>query len=187
MRSFLLFCCCLFLALPALARDIGGVTVAESLEGSDGVMLLLNGAGIRTKVFFKIYIAELYLQNPGTDAKAVLADDSQKRMVMHFLYDELTKEKMVEVWNEGFAANASPDQLTALKERIQQFNDMFVTVKKGDQVVLDYLPGAGTKVTIAGTEKGLVPGKDFNDVLLSIWLGEKPISADLKKQLLSGK
>lgn len=187
MRSFLLCCCCLVLALPALAREIAGVNVAETLEGDGGAKLQLNGAGIRNKLFFKIYIAELYLEKPAGDGKAVLADDSRKRMVMHFLYEELTKEKMVEVWNEGFAANTTPEQLAALKDRIQQFNDMFVTVKKGEQVVLDYIPATGTKVTIAGAEKGVVAGKDFNDALLSIWLGDKPVSADLRKELLGGK
>lgn len=187
MRSILLFCCCLLLSFPAYAREVAGVNVAETLEGTSGTSLKLNGAGIRSKLFFKIYVAELYLQNPSADLKAVIGDDVQKRMIMHFLYKELSKEKMVEIWNEGFAANTTPEQLATLKDRIQQFNDMFVTVKKGDEVELDYFPGTGTKVTIAGIEKGVVSGKDFSDALLAIWLGEKPASPDLKKELLNFK
>jgi hypothetical protein len=39
-------------------------------------------------------------------------------------------------------------------------------------------------VTIAKEEKGVIPGKDFNDALLRIWLGEKPVNKGLKEQLL---
>jgi hypothetical protein len=42
-------------------------------------------------------------------------------------------------------------------------------------------------VTIAKQEKGVVPGKDFNDALLRIWLGEKPVTKGLKEKLLSYK
>ena len=44
--------------------------------------------------------------------------------------------------------------------------------------------GTGTQVTIKGTVKGVIAGKDFNDALLSIWLGEKPVTAKLKDEML---
>ena len=65
---------------------------------------------------------------------------------------------------------------------------MFTDAKKGEIIILDYAPENGTKVIIAGVEKGVIPGKDFNDAMLSIWLGDKPVSKDLKAKLLgSGK
>ena len=105
---------------------------------------------------------------------------------MHFLYDKVEKEKLTEGWNEGFTGNNSADALKPLQERINQFNAMFSDAKKGEVIILDYAPATGTKVTIAGVDKGVIPGKDFNDAMLSIWLGEKPVSKDLKAKLLSG-
>jgi hypothetical protein len=32
--------------------------------------------------------------------------------------------------------------------------------------------------------KGMIEGKPFNDLLLSIWLGEKPVSKALRDDLL---
>ena len=61
---------------------------------------------------------------------------------------------------------------------------MFVTVKEGDTIHLDYLPGTGTVVTVAGEKKGVVDSKEFADALFAIWLGEKPVTAELKKSLL---
>lgn len=188
MRNVFLVCFCLLFALPAAALEIAGVQVPESLTTDDGVVLSLNGAGIRSKFVFDIYIAQLYLEKPAADAQGVLATDSRKRMVMHFLHDKVEKAKLVEAWNEGFLNNSSPEKLVGLKARIDQFNAMFADARKDEVIVLDYVPDSGTRVTIAGTEKGVIPGKDFNDAMLAIWLGEKPVSKDLRTKLLgSGK
>lgn len=184
MRAILGICMILLVAVPGFAREIAGVALAETIPGEGGATLSLNGAGVRSKLFFKIYIAELYLVNPSHDAATILADEDQKMMVMDFLYDEVSAEKLVSAWNEGFAANLSEEKLAALADRIEQFNSMFVTVKKGDKIVLNYLPGQGTSVTIAGEKKGMVEGKDFADALFAIWLGDKPVTKELKKQLL---
>jgi hypothetical protein len=186
MRNLLL-CCLLLIALPVGAREIAGVNVAETLQGDGGSVLHLNGAGIRTKFFFDIYIAELYMEHPASSSEGVLAAAGQKRMIMHFLYKEVGKDKLVEGWNEGFEDNNSTAELEKLKERLARFNDLFVTVKKNDVIVLDFSPASGTRVTVSGEERGVIEGKDFNDALLKIWLGEEPISSGLKKDLLDYK
>jgi hypothetical protein len=185
MRYILVICFLLLCTVSVSARDIAGVSIAERIDGTNGVSLVLNGAGVRSKLFFKIYIAELYLENPGTDVATILADEGQRKMVMHFLYNEVDKEKLVSAWNEGFTGNLSNEEVEQLAPRIDTFNEMFTTVKAGDVISLDYLPGIGTKVTVAGNEKGVIAGKDFADGLFAIWLGEKPVTADLKKALLN--
>jgi hypothetical protein len=56
---------------------------------------------------------------------------------------------------------------------------------KGDVLDLTWLPGTGTLVR--GRGKSLtIPGKDFADALLSVWLGPKPVEASLKRDLLGG-
>lgn len=184
MRLFIL-CCLLLCSLPAQAKEIAGVMVQETLHTKDGVVLQLNGAGIRSKFFFDIYIAELYLEQPTSNVDEVIANSGHKRILMHFLYDEVGKDKLIEAWNEGFAGNNNAEEVIALQSRIDQFNSMFEDVKKGDVIELDFVPEQGTKVTLAKQEKGVIPGKDFNDALLRIWLGEKPVNKGLKEKLLS--
>ncbi len=166
------------------AREIAGVDLAEEMTGENGMVLRLNGAGIRTKFFFKIYIAALYLENPQDNAAAIIADTGGKRMVMHFLHSEVGRDDLVAAWNDGFAANGSADQLAALAEEITAFNALFSGVKAGDRIVLDYRPGLGTAVTIRDEQIGLIAGKPFNDLLLSVWLGDKPVTEDLRKALI---
>lgn len=188
MRKILLICFCLLFALPVAALEIAGVSVPDTVTTDDGTTLKLNGAGVRSKFVFDIYVAQLYLEHPAAAAGEAISADGRKRMVMHFLYDKVEKKKLTDGWNEGFTGNHSPEQLKALQERIDQFNAMFTDAKKGEIIILDYAPESGTKVNIAGVEKGVIQGKDFNDAMLSIWLGEKPVAKDLKAELLgSGK
>jgi hypothetical protein len=70
--------------------------------------------------------------------------------------------------------------------RLGKFSAMF-SVKEGDQIVMTYLPGKGTAVSVKGTEKGVIEGKDFADALFAVWLGNNPVQEDLKKALLTGK
>jgi len=173
------------LAAPVGAKTIADVTIEEKLSNEEGVELLLNGAGIRKKVFFKIYIAELYLQNPKKDALQVIGDEGAKRVVMHFLYDKVGKDKIVEAWVEGFKGNVAPETLKGLQPRIDGFNALFTDdMVENDVIAFDYLPGKGTRVIIKGVDKGIIEGKDFNDALLAIWLGKKPVSSDLRSDLL---
>jgi len=187
MRTLLMVCCLLLCAVPALGREVAGVSIPEKITVADGTELVLNGAGIRSKLFFKIYVAALYLEHPAAEEAAVLADSGHRRMLMHFLYDKVEREKLVDAWNEGFAGNLSEEARATLAERIDTFNAMFDTVEKGDTIVLDYIPGQGTSVSVAGQAKGVIEGKDFSDALFSIWLGAKPVTEELKKDLLGGK
>lgn len=183
MIKYLVCFCILFFTSPAVGLEIAGVTIPESLKSD----LQLNGAGIRSKFFFKIYIAELYLEHPSTDVDAILDTPGRKRMTMHILYDKVDKEKLIDGWNAGFTSNLSSEEIKSLSDRIKQFNELFIDVHEGEEIILDYQPDRGTTVSIAGNNKGIVEGADFNRALLSIWLGKEPVGEDLRDALLGKK
>jgi hypothetical protein len=170
-------------SLEASALEVAGVDVPKSVT-IENKALVLNGAGIRKKFFFKIYVGALYLPVKHTTVNSILNDAGGKRIVMSFLYKEVTAEDLVNGWNDGFTGNNSAKELKALQERINQFNSLFTTVHTGDEIRLDYLPGKGTQVSLNGTLKGSVPGEDFSKALLKIWLGSKPADKGLKKAWL---
>lgn len=175
----------LMFMLPVNARTIAGIDFDESIRLADkGQMLKLNGLGVRYKFFFKIYIAALYVEQTTDDANKVLTDTGAKRMVMHFLYDEVSREKLVNAWNEGFEENLSETQLQRVSSRIEQFNDLFTAVVTDDVIVLDFIPGIGTRMMLNDVEQGVIQGDDFNRALLSIWLGQEPVTDELKNALL---
>ena len=174
-----------FSSLPIQAKEIAGVNIPESISLSDqSTKLVLNGAGIRAKFIFDIYIGSLYLEKKAHTPTEVYNMHGEKRVSMHFLYSEVDKEKLVHGWNEGFENNLSEQEMKKLKSQINQFNNLFVTVKKGDVINLNFIPTTGTQVVINNKVKGLVKGDDFFVALLKIWLGEEPADSDLKEAML---
>jgi hypothetical protein len=184
-KTLILFLGLTLSSFAVTAMEIEGVDIPDtlSLPGSDKT-LVLNGAGIREKFFMDIYIGALYLESKTTEVKTILNDTGTASVLMHFLYSEVGKDKLTAGWTEGFEKNLSRTTLQAIEERITMFNNLFQTVHEGDVIRLDYLPDSGTQVRINGELRGTVEGNDFFRALLSIWLGEKPVTKALRKSML---
>jgi hypothetical protein len=170
-----------------VAAEIEGVKLADRVQVG-GSELTLNGAGVRTRVFFKVYVGALYLPKKAAAPDAVLGEAGAKRIAMHMLRD-LEAEQLLSAFNDGLKKNHAPGELAKLEPQVKQLDSIFAAVKavkKGDVVLLDYLPGAGTRVTVRGEDRGTIAGEAFNRALLRIWLGESPADASLKKAMLGG-
>jgi len=169
----------------AYSKTIKDVEIPEqiTLAGSQQT-LVLNGAGIRSKFFVSIYIGALYLPQKQNDIMTILQSKEPRRVMMYCLYSEISKEKLVDAWSEGFHENSSVQLFNQLSERLTEFNKLFPALHKGDIVWLDYLPGKGTRITINDKVLGEIPGEDFNVALLKVWLGENPADSDLKEAML---
>lgn len=180
----------LFFVFASVSAQVGAVEV-EGVKLEDTLQLdthqvVLNGSGLRSKFFFKVYVAGLYLGEKKYTSEAVFADSGAKRMAFHLLRD-VSGKQMLDAINEVIPANHNADEMKALEARLAEFSKIFSTVsalKKGDVIHFDYVPGAGTRIAISGVEKGRIEGADFNNALLKVWLGEKPAQADMKKSLL---
>lgn len=177
----------LLLSWNAHALEVAGVQLADRVQLGNA-SLQLNGAGVRTKFFFKIYVGALYLPQKQTSGEAIIADEREHRMALHILHG-LSSEKFSNGFNEAIKANHTPAELAALDAQLKQMAQIFDAMKEikpGDVVTLDYLPGSGTQVSMNGKVFGTVAGTGFNRALLDIWIGSKPVQDDLKKELLGG-
>jgi hypothetical protein len=179
-------CVCLWLgalASVAVAADVGGIKLDERV--SVGAQeLVLNGAGVRTRVVFKVYVASLYLPQKSADLAGVLAKGP--RRIQLNLLRTLSADQLVDALNEGLAENNTAAELAAVKPQSDQLSTImksFKEVKEKDIVTLDFVDGA-TRIGLNGDPKGSIPGDAFNQALTKIWLGDKPVQADLKKALL---
>ena len=171
-------------AFSANALELKGVKVDETAQVG-GNALVLNGAGVRTKAIFKVYVAGLYLAQKTSDATAALSDAGNKRVSMHFLR-ELSAEKFLNAIDEGFKANSSAAEIATIEPQLKAFQQMIMTikaVKEGDVILLDYA-STNTTVSLNGKALGTVEGAAFNQALLRVWLGTKPVDAALKKAML---
>jgi hypothetical protein len=181
----LIFIFLLCAAAQSQALEIAGVTLDDKVQ-LDKQEVVLNGAGIRTKFLFKIYVAALYLPEKMHTGEAVLADERAKRMSFVLVHD-VTAKQVLDGINEAILPNNTEEEMRVLEARLNKFSTMFAAVpdiKVGGVVNLDYIPGLGTRVTVNGVDKGHIEGADFYRSLLKIWIGKKPVKASLKQSVL---
>jgi Chalcone isomerase-like len=180
LASVLVVLAILPLGMAALAGELAGITLPDTLKAGEKT-LKLNGLGLRKKAVFKVYVGGLYLESPSKDAGAILASDQAKAIRMHFLRD-LTKAQLVEAFQEGFEANAKDK--AGQKAAFDKMLALVPDVKEGTTMTFAYLPGRGTTLSAGSKELGVFEGRGFADAVFAIWLGPKPPSEDLKTGML---
>jgi long-chain acyl-CoA synthetase len=170
-------------AAVGLAAEVGGVKLDDKVS-MGAQELVLNGAGVRTRVVFKVYVASLYLPQKAADLAGVLAK-SPRRIQLNLLRT-LSADQLVDALNEGLAENNTTAELAAVKPQVETLATImksFKEVKEKDVITLDFVDGA-TRIGLNGDAKGNIGGEAFNQALTKVWLGDKPVQADLKKSLL---
>jgi hypothetical protein len=144
--------------------------------------LLLNGAGVRRKLLFRVYVCALYLEERSTDPGAILASRRAWKVTMRFLRD-VKHHQILEAFTEAFEHN-SPGQLPALTGDLEKFHAVLHDLREGELLVVSYLPGTGTTLQAPDGSRATVAGQPFADALLRTWIGDQPSDQALKARLL---
>ncbi len=168
----------------ALARDFAGVKVEDNVQVA-GKELALNGAGIRTRLFFKVYVAALYTERPSREAAALISGPGLRRMTMTMLR-QLDAETLYAALEEGLRNNLGEAERNALKPSIDSLAATMRAIGKvmpNDTVTLDF-SSAGVSIVHNGTARGMIADEKLGPALLRVWLGEKPVEEALKQALL---
>lgn len=172
--------------LPARSAEVAGVHFDDRalLAGSE---LVLNGAGLRTRFMLKIYAAGLYLPRRADNLEAIAASVGPKRIQIVTLRD-LSAEQFADALIDGLKRNHDETEMARLQARADDLRNAVLSLKSapaGSLIRLEWLPGKGTRLSIGNASGGPdIPGEDFYQALLRIWLGDKPADQDLKKALL---
>ena len=163
------------------AGTLAGVTMPDTVSVG-GQSLQLNGMGLREKFYVDVYVGGLYLPQKMTDAAAAIGLDAPKRVVMHFIYDKVTRAQMIETFEEQFGglsgAATQRNNITKLEAVVPEL------IRAGEQISFDYVPGQGTTMRYNGTGLVTIGGTEFMKLIWGIFLGPKPPTAALKAGLL---
>lgn len=176
-------------ASAAGAAEVGGIMLEDKIR-LDNQDLLLNGAGVRSKAIFQVFVAALYLSEKKSQVADVLALTTAKRMQIVMLRD-ISAEKFGQNFMEGMKHNVSKEQKSKLIDQMIRLGEMFSKVpefRKGDKLTVDWLPDTGTVIMINGKKTmDALPDPMFYNALLKLWLGENTAQEGLKRQLLGEK
>lgn len=173
------------LAAPGLqAAEVAGVRVDEqvSVGGSE---LVLNGAGLRSKLFIKVYVGAIYAPHKASAPAAFIDSTAPRRMTLRLLRD-IDADTLYGALYDGLKGNHGEAELAALKPQIDQFAEIMKksgNARNGDTITLDFT-GDGVTVGFNGEVRGKVAGAAFGKALMKVWLGDNPVDGSLKKALL---
>jgi long-chain acyl-CoA synthetase len=185
MRKTMAGIAALLVAGAACAADIGGVKLDDKVSVG-GQELTLNGAGIRTRAMFKVYVASLYLPAKATTTDAALA--KAPRRIQLTLLRDLSGDQLADAVNDGLKEANTPAEVDAVKAQTGEFIAACKSMgplKEGSVITIDFVDGA-TKVGYNGAAKGSIAGDAFNRALTKVWIGDKPVQGELRKAMLGG-
>src|ERR1043166_10280250 len=132
MRSKMAAALSLAIAIPALALTLAGVNLEDHATVA-GQTLVLNGAGLRKKLFIKVYVGGLYLAAKNSNPQTITNTDAPRRQVMHFLYS-VSKSQMCDAWDEGLEQNTK-NASAEVKNEFKTLCSWMEPIPKGNRLV----------------------------------------------------
>ena len=186
------FCAAALIACAALTITTAAAAILEGQRFEDNARLatqdiVLNGLGLRSMFFVKVYVAGLYLPEKNTSLGAILKLQGPKRLQLRMLR-KADPDDFIEAMIEGIEENTSKAELAQLSVRMRQLEQSIIaigSVVAGDSINFDFVPGVGTSLSINGVKKGsVIDGADFHNAVLKIFIGQQPVDDRLKAGLL---
>lgn len=173
----------IFISSQASAATVGGVNVAEQVQYA-GKTMMLNGAGVRNKFFFQLYVGALYLTTKSSDSAAIISGTEPMQMRLEITSGQVSPDKMKAATLEGFqkvtGGNMAPVQADVDK--------LLAAIGKGkgegDVYELTHVPGSGVHFVLNGKRVEVLTNPAFKQALFSVWLSEKSVDAGLRNKLL---
>ena len=171
------------ISFASAQTKVGGVNIPGEVT-FEGEKMMLNGAGVREKLWIDLYAGGLYLQNKSNNATEIVNAEKPMAIKLHIVSKLITSDKMVDAVNEGFE-NSTGGNMSAISTEIDTFKGFFMEeIKKNDVFDLVYIPSKGVNVYKNNKLRGTIEGKEFKKALFGIWLSNRPADDDLKEDML---
>ena len=192
MKLSQLFAACMLALLShavLAATEVAGIKLDDTATVANQ-RLVLNGAGVRYKAIFKVYVAALYLPQKRETLKDIIALPGAKRVAVVMLR-EVSSDDLGEAMIAGIRKNSTPEETRRFGLQLITMGNIFGKIpklKKGESFSVDWVPGKGTMVIVDGKSVAEpIPDQAFYDAILKIWLGDDPADSNLKPAMLGTK
>lgn len=165
--------------------ELDGVTIEDSAVVA-GTKLVLNGAAIQKRGFFKTNTIALYLSEKRHTLDGVVKLEGPKRVHLVMLRD-IKGFLIARQFLNDFAASATEAETRALSAQVEAIAANYARIEvlhKGDVLLIDWIPDKGIAATLNGQSMGPT---QHNEALWAVSL--RPVMGDmapreLREQLL---
>lgn len=170
-----------FTAVSANALTVDSINFEDKVNVA-GKELVINGVGIRKATFLKIkvYYGALYLAEKANNASAFLGTPEPKQIVMHFVRD-VDVADLKKTYREAFEG-ANKETYKNMLPTLESFNANLGNIKKGERMVITFLPDGAT-LTFIGKTYPKVGDSAFSKALLNMYF-INPLDQGLTQGLL---
>ena len=188
-------------ALEARADSVVEPSTGHAFDSTrtvDGKSYALLGTGVRKKFIVKVYAMALYGEAAGVK-KALAAGkpapekaphfvahaDFDKVAILHFVRD-VDHGKMHEAYQESLKEELSDKAPPDLKKDAEAFVALWdQDVKNGQEIIISTTSEGKVEMGFPAVKKQGPTSPKLVQAIWRIWLGAKPISADLRTALVS--
>jgi len=176
-------CLIIILALSLYGKKVDGINIDKSVNFA-GKTMLLQGAGVRSKFIFDIYVGALYLAHSTNNPKQIIQANYPMDIKMIITSSLVSASKMKEGFNNDFKSMQNIGYKVE-KKLLKKFLDTFNTkIHKGDTFDFVYLPEDKIIIYKNGLKINSIKSFDFKKSLFAIWLSSRPAQKSLKKKML---
>ena len=164
-------------------REVRGVELPLRVTVHD-TELALNGAGVRSRFFVRVYVGALYTAEPVSDGDTAIHLDSPRRIHLAMLRG-VGRDTMVDALEDGLDDAMTDQEREQHADNIEAFKNMFPgDFEEGYRGDIDAIPGEGLVVSMNDEELGRIEDDDFARFVLAIWLGDNPADNSVKRGML---
>jgi hypothetical protein len=163
-------------APPARAQELER---PAALKVERGTTLPLAGQSRRVHLLgaVELYALALYAQPSNLSLEGLASPETDKALRIQVLYREDFHRRLAIDWRRELVPSLEAAATAHLR-------GAFLPLRHGDVVIVEYAAGRGTTVRV---NEGVAVASANHDLMLAFldhWLGQRPVSEDLKRALL---
>ena len=150
-----------------------------TLTPEGGNPLPLAGQATREYLLGRVnlYDVALYVEGPAVERTRLAADDEAKALRVEIRYEEDLRRRVAIDWRRELVPSLETPATAYLR-------GSFGTLRLGDVMIIEYVPSKGTTVRVNKMTATTGANHDLMLAFLDHWLGQQPVSEDMKRKLL---
>jgi hypothetical protein len=171
--------CVMMVLLSTPAALAQPAETPQTLTPEGGTALSLAGHASRLYLLgqVEVYDIALYVEAPPADLARLRAEAASKVMRVEVRYQDDLRRPLPIDWRRELVPQLEAAGTAHLRATAG-------TLRQGDVLLIEYVPGKGTTVRVNKTVAVAGVSHDLMLTFLDHWLGQRPVSEEIKRALL---
>ena len=146
------------------------------LDGTSSLPLAGEAARVHLLGLVEIYSLAIYVEGSVRDRTLLASPEVPKILRIEIQYaDDLRRQLQID-WRRELVPELTPAGTAHLQRA-------FAALRHGDVISVEYVPGKGTDVRVNKVVAVLAASHDLMMAFLDHWLGQRPVSEEIKRTL----